>query len=89
MAHHVAEGGGRMTPTTPSEVSLVIPVYNEEGAIEVTIREIREVCAKAGLTYELLVVDDGSTDGTRQKLSAAGISPLQSDRRKPRSTWRT
>ncbi len=68
-----------MTPTTPKGVSIIIPVYNEEGAIEATIQSIREVCTKARFTYELLVVDDGSTDGTRQTLSAAGIVPLQHD----------
>jgi len=47
------------------KLSVVIPVYNEEG----TIREIVDRVQATGLATEIVVVDDGSTDGTRRILS--------------------
>ena len=46
------------------DISIVIPAYNEAGAIEPTLKALREMIAKSGLTAELIVVDDGSKDGT-------------------------
>jgi len=51
-------------------VSIVIPAYNEEGAICSTIREINEVMGSTDYEYELLIVDDGSTDKTSELASA-------------------
>ncbi len=45
-------------------VSFVIPCFNEAGAIEKTIRELREILVKARFAFEIMVMDDGSTDGT-------------------------
>ena len=50
------------------DVTIVVPLYNEEESVEVLYRE---VCAAAGRlerSWELLLVDDGSTDGTAGKL---------------------
>ncbi len=46
------------------KVSVVIPVYNERQ----TIREIVQRVLDTGLIYEVIIVDDGSTDGTREIL---------------------
>jgi len=46
-------------------VSIVIPAYNEEGAIARILDDIVAVMTPLDLSYELIVVDDGSTDGTR------------------------
>ncbi len=48
---------------TPS-FSIIIPVYNEEGAIAQTIDQIHETLRPSGCRYELITVNDGSTDGT-------------------------
>ena len=48
------------------ELSLVIPAYNEEECIQGTVREAREVLLGMGRSFEILVVDDGSTDGTHR-----------------------
>ncbi len=45
-------------------VSLVVPTYNEKGAIETLIRSLDQVFQAADLDYELVVVDDNSPDGT-------------------------
>ena len=46
------------------EVSVVVPVYNEEGNIAKLHQEIRTVCESNGYTYEIIFVNDGSSDGT-------------------------
>jgi glycosyltransferase involved in cell wall biosynthesis len=48
------------------ELSIVIPVFNEVESIRLLIDEINSVGNKAGWTYEIIVVDDGSTDGSAQ-----------------------
>ncbi len=47
-------------------LSVIMPAYNEEGTIE---RAIQRVLAQA-LVAQLIVVDDGSTDGTRASLAS-------------------
>lgn len=48
-------------------VSVVVPVYNEEGNVEELYREIREVCEKNGYDYEIIFINDGSSDDTDKK----------------------
>ena len=45
-------------------VSVVVPARNEEKAIGGVLDEVTEVMEPLGVAYELIVVDDGSTDGT-------------------------
>ncbi len=45
-------------------ISIVIPAYNEAGAILPTLEKIKQVTAAANLVSEIIVVDDGSTDET-------------------------
>jgi polyisoprenyl-phosphate glycosyltransferase len=59
------------------DVSVVLPCYNERDHIELEIKRIRAALERAGLGYELICVDDGSTDGTGQLLAATpGIHPI-------------
>lgn len=44
--------------------SLVLPVYNEEKGIAATLNNIRHSLNLANCQYEIIVVNDGSTDGT-------------------------
>jgi glycosyltransferase involved in cell wall biosynthesis len=46
------------------ELSVVIPVYNEEESIEPLIQETRSALQPLAKEYEMILVDDGSTDGT-------------------------
>jgi glycosyltransferase involved in cell wall biosynthesis len=51
-------------------LSVVVPVYNEVENIESLCGQLHDACAPLGGAYEILLVDDGSTDGTWEKLSA-------------------
>jgi glycosyltransferase involved in cell wall biosynthesis len=46
------------------DISIVIPVYNEEESIMPLYNKIKEVCDKINQNYEIIFIDDGSTDGT-------------------------
>jgi glycosyltransferase involved in cell wall biosynthesis len=50
-------------------VSVVVPAYNEEGAIDGVLAEIEKAMAGTGMAYEIVAVDDGSTDQTGAVLS--------------------
>ena len=63
---------------TAPAVSIVIPAYNEEGAIKDTLRNIRQVMNAERWAYEILVIDDGSEDGTVKAIEKAdGIILLE------------
>jgi dolichyl-phosphate beta-glucosyltransferase len=51
------------------DLAIIIPAYNEENRIERTIRSIRSYLANKQLSYEILIVSDGSTDGTVQLIN--------------------
>ncbi|GAC1638745.1 MAG: glycosyltransferase family 2 protein [Candidatus Dormibacteraceae bacterium] len=53
------------------ELSIVVPCYNEERRLPRTIEQIESYFAGKPISYELILVDDGSTDGTRQIQDAA------------------
>jgi dolichol-phosphate mannosyltransferase len=46
------------------KLSVVIPARDEEGSIEQTVDEIAAALAEEGVAFEIVVVDDGSSDGT-------------------------
>ncbi len=49
-----------------SGVSVVMPAYNEAGMVGPQIEKVREVMDRTNCPYELIVVDDGSTDATAE-----------------------
>ncbi|HOQ04882.1 MAG TPA: glycosyltransferase family 2 protein [Anaerohalosphaeraceae bacterium] len=55
---------------SPVELSLVIPARNEEETVGPLLKRIREVFEKSGLSFEVILVDDGSTDRTLEILKA-------------------
>ena len=59
-----------MEPASP-QLSIVIPCYNEEQRLPRTIARIERYLADKGVSYELILVDDGSSDGTRKIMDEA------------------
>ena len=58
-------------------VSVIIPAFNEAGHVAAQVRDVQSVMATAGWKYEILVVDDGSTDGTAEAAEQAGVRVLR------------
>ena len=51
-------------------VSIVVPVYNEEGNVKELHNEIKEICVQEGYDYEIIFINDGSSDKTDEICSA-------------------
>jgi len=54
-------------------VSVVMPAYNEAGMVGQQIEKVREVMDRTNCPYELIVVDDGSTDATAEVVRQHGV----------------
>ena len=59
-----------MTESDRPTLSIVIPVFNEEENIPLLADEIRRALEPQGIAYEVIAVDDGSTDGSWSRLEA-------------------
>ena len=55
--------------TEPVVLSLVIPVFNEQATLEMLFSTIRERLTALGVTYEVVLVDDGSRDLTHEMIT--------------------
>ena len=47
-------------------ISVVVPVFNEEGNVAELHREIKAVCEREQYDYEIIFIDDGSGDRTAE-----------------------
>ena len=56
-------------------ISVIVPVYNEEGNVAELHREIKEVCEANHYIYEIIFIDDGSSDGTKK--NCKDLKPLK------------
>ena len=50
------------------QISIVIPLFNEEESIGELTDWISKVCVENNFNYEIIMVDDGSTDQSWQKV---------------------
>jgi len=57
-------GGKKPTRIVPSKVSIVVPLYNEEESLRPLSTEITKVCTDNRIEFEVVFVDDGSTDNS-------------------------
>src|ERR1700733_8179027 len=75
LAHALLQGArerSHMTVTTGPRVSVAIPLHNEAPVLAELLRRVGSVLdALPGGPHEIVVVDDGSTDGTMAALEAA------------------
>jgi glycosyltransferase involved in cell wall biosynthesis len=49
-----------------TKVSIIVPLYNEEGNVKALHEEIKTVCEENHYLYEIIFIDDGSTDKTAE-----------------------
>ncbi len=66
-----------MTRASRPHLSVVIPAFNEEQRIEATLLSAREWLAAQPWPSEILVVDDGSTDRTREVVRFLAAAPAE------------
>ncbi|MCX6353628.1 MAG: glycosyltransferase [Candidatus Aureabacteria bacterium] len=56
-------------PGPPVEISVVIPIYNEEENIPLLHPRLRETMERLGRSYEVILIDDGSSDRSAELIS--------------------
>jgi glycosyltransferase involved in cell wall biosynthesis len=70
LEHGLFQGIGVLTaeaePASPRSLSIVLPAYNEEPNIETAVRRAVEVGTQLAPESEVIVVNDGSSDGTAE-----------------------
>lgn len=59
------------------ELSIVIPAWNERANLELLIPGLKDVIRKIGVSADLIVVDGGSHDGTRETAESLGARVLE------------
>jgi glycosyltransferase involved in cell wall biosynthesis len=57
-------------------ISVIVPVYNEENAIVKTLQELQDALEGMSKAYEIIVVNDGSTDTTKERIEKIRIKNL-------------
>ena len=70
---HIATADSKNSHESVDEkihISIVVPLYNEEGSISELVRKIKETCGALKECYEIILVDDGSTDNTWKIIEA-------------------
>ena len=70
------------------DLSIVVPCYNEEGSLPLLFSAVDDAFATSGVSYELVLVNDGSSDGTSHLLHGPNVSlwsifPATSARKAP------
>ncbi|MBW2731158.1 MAG: glycosyltransferase [Deltaproteobacteria bacterium] len=65
---------------TPPEVTVVIPAFNEEEGIGETLDTLLASTTPGARTFEIVVVDDGSSDNTAQMAARPGVRVLRHKR---------
>lgn len=52
------------------DLSIIVPLFNERESLEELSQRIHSVCTDNGFSYEIIMVDDGSTDGSWSQIGA-------------------
>ncbi len=59
------------------ELAIIVPAFNEAKAIGATVAALKSMLSAAGVNGEVVVVDDGSKDGTGDAAEAAGVRVIR------------
>src|SRR5213083_2650349 len=51
-----------------SDISVVLPVFNEEAGLPQLYRRVKDVLVAAGMTHEIILVNDGSRDRSWERI---------------------
>jgi glycosyltransferase involved in cell wall biosynthesis len=62
--------------SVPLPVSVILPAYNEVEGIGIVVAEVAAILTSVGVPHEVIVVDDGSTDGSAEAAARAGAQVL-------------
>ena len=62
--------------SAPLNLSVVVPLYNEEESLPHLVNQLISALRPAGETFELVLVDDGSSDRTAEVLTCASTLSL-------------
>lgn len=87
-AYPLSQGQAEGLVANEVQVSIVIPAYNEELAISSVIGEVKRAMEATPIPYEVLVVDDCSTDSTPEKAAQEGVRVIRRPARKGSGTAR-
>ena len=66
------------------DVSVVLPIFNEKGHLRTEIDRIRTALSASRYSFEIIVVDDGSNDGSQTELASIEGDPVHEG---SRSVW--
>ncbi len=66
-----------IAPPKIRKLSVIVPVFNERNTVVEVLRRMRAVELPDGIEREIIVIDDGSTDGTRDVLRQLGDSTVR------------
>ena len=81
MSLPAAESNAPQLPALNSEAkrdfAVIVPAYNEVDNIPDLVRELRATFEKHGLDGEVILVDDGSRDGTAERASSEAAKWLK------------
>lgn len=76
--HEVKARPTEVAAAKPVDLCVVVPAYNEEGAIRESVADVDKVLSGLPIDYEIIVVDDGSTDGTAREAELSGARVIRS-----------
>jgi RimJ/RimL family protein N-acetyltransferase len=72
---------GRLKNNLMKDGQVLVPAYNEEHELSDTLAAVREAASAAARPYEIIVVDDASTDATPEIASGTGAKVIPINRR--------
>jgi dolichol-phosphate mannosyltransferase len=67
----------KITKKSAPSISLILPVFNEKGLIEEAVRNCNDVLSQTFEDFEIILVDDGSTDGTGEIMEGLAANNKQ------------